>query len=191
MKKVFTSVAAVVAVFAASVAAYAFTPAQTEQEVATEISSRVSAGEDLVKIAEAALKDGVKAETFVSAVVTSGRTVGDAVASSVGGGYVSSDVVLAGVQKGGELTALVEIATTATVAKVAADAAAKDAAAKVVADAAAKDAENKAAIENLPPTAAGETTPVVAVIPAVGVPNSVNRSATVTGGSGSGSVSPS
>ncbi len=110
MKKLFTSVAAVVAVFAASVAAYAFSPTQTEQEVATEITERVAKGETMEIVAAAALKDGVLVATFVSAAVASGSSVGDAVALSVGAGYASVEVVAAGVQKGGDETALNQIA---------------------------------------------------------------------------------
>lgn len=163
MKKVFTSVAAVVAVFAASVTAFAFSPTQTEQEVATEISDRVAKGEDLVKLAEAALKDGVKVETFVSAVVTSGRTVDVAVASSVGGGYASEEVVAAGVKNGGSQTALNQIAL---------------------------DSLPAAGAGPVAGTGVTGDTPVITTDNTGGGGNSGNRSAAI-GGGGSGSVSPS
>lgn len=164
MKKVLKSVAAVIAVFAASVAAFAFSPTQTEAEVATEISNRVAGGEDLAKVAEAAFKDGVNVNTFVSAVVASGRTVDEAVASSVGGGYASADVVAAGVQKGGDQTALNQVALDNLPATGAGQTQGGDTAA------------------NTADTTGGTTG-------GTGGVNSGNRSAAI--GSGSGSVSPS
>lgn len=106
MKKVLLTAA----VLLASFAAFAFQANQTEAEVTTEINERMRRGERLELVAVAANTANVPVATFLAASISAGLTLDYVVSSAVSGGYVSTTVVDWAVARGGDRTALTQLA---------------------------------------------------------------------------------